>query len=107
MERVAPQPCGVHLHYGRLAEEEHGDLLCVGVELDAARHRDADWRAVIAALRALYSGPLVYAASWRRERGISWSDDLDCAGVDADFPVAPSAGVSLAEIVAPRAAPSL
>jgi hypothetical protein len=87
-------------HYARLAEEEHADLFCVGVELDAARHRDEDWRAVIAAVRALYSGPLVYAANWKRERDISWWDALDYAGVDAYFPVAPSAGASVAEIVA-------
>jgi hypothetical protein len=86
------------LHYAQLAAEQRAALLCVGVELDAARHREADWRAIVAAVRARYTGPLVYAASFGRERDIAWWDALDYAGVDAYFPVANSPEPSLVEI---------
>ena len=86
------------VHYATLAEEQRAALLCVGVELDATRHREADWRAIVAAVRARYSGPLVYAASFGRERDIAWWDALDYAGVDAYFPVANSPEPSLYEI---------
>jgi hypothetical protein len=86
------------LHYAALAQEERVALFCVGVELDATRQREADWRRVVAAVRARYAGPLVYAANWGRERDIRWWDALDYAGVDAYFPLAESAEPTLAEV---------
>ena len=55
------------LHYAELARDEGASLFCVGVELDGARHREADWRALIGATRAVYPGPLTYAADAGRE----------------------------------------
>ncbi len=75
-------------HYAALATRAGASFFSVGVELDATRHRTRDWRTVIARVRQLYAGSLVYAANWRRERDIEWWDDLDYAGVDAYFPVA-------------------
>jgi len=85
------------VHHAALAAEERVALLCVGVELDATRHREADWRRVVASVRARYKGPLVYAANFGRERDIAWWDALDYAGVDAYFPVANSPEPSLPE----------
>jgi hypothetical protein len=88
------------LHYAALAEEERVSLFSVGVELDATRHREADWRELVQTVRAHYAGPLVYAANWGRERDIRWWDALDYAGVDAYFPVANSPEPSAAEVAA-------
>jgi hypothetical protein len=85
------------LHYAALAQEEGVELFCVGVELDGTRHRESDWRRIVAAVRARYAGPLVYAANWGRERDVTWWDALDYAGVDAYFPVAERAEPSLDE----------
>jgi membrane dipeptidase len=87
-------------HYAALAERTGVSLLCVGVELDATRHREADWRAAVRAARERFAGPLVYAANFGRERDIDWWDALDYAGVDAYFPVAGRAGPTLAEALA-------
>jgi hypothetical protein len=76
------------LHWARLAAAEGVELFCAGVELDATRHREADWRRVIRALRAAYAGPLTWAANFDRERDIAWWDALDYAGLDAYFPLA-------------------
>ena len=89
------------VHYAKLAATERAALLCVGVELDATRQREADWRGIVAAVRARYAGrPLVYAANFGRERDIAWWDALDYAGVDAYFPVANSPEPSRAEVLA-------
>ncbi len=87
-------------HHAALAAEEGVSLLCVGVELDATRHREADWREIVRGVRARYPGPLVYAANWGRERDIAWWDALDYAGVDAYFPVANTPEPHLAEVAA-------
>lgn len=85
-------------HYAELATRVDAALLSVGVELDGTRHRARDWRSVIAAVRELYAGPLVYAANFNRERDIEWWDALDYAGVDAYFPVARGPDPSLPEV---------
>lgn len=85
-------------HYARLAAKVEASMFCVGVELDATRHRTRDWRAIIARMRQEYTGPLVYAANWKRERDIEWWDDLDYAGVDAYFPMASHPDPSPSEI---------
>ncbi|RIL02016.1 MAG: hypothetical protein DCC71_16980 [Proteobacteria bacterium] len=83
------------LHYARLARDEGVDLLSVGVELDATRHRERDWRELIASLRPVFPRSLVYAANWGRERDVAWWDALDYAGVDAYFPLASAPDPSL------------
>jgi len=76
------------LHYAELARDSQVSLLCVGVELDGTRHREADWRALIRAVRAVYPGPLTYAANVHREEDIRFWDALDFAGVDEYTPLA-------------------
>ncbi|MHC4398383.1 MAG: glycoside hydrolase family 113 [Planctomycetota bacterium] len=87
-------------HYADLAQEEGVSLLCVGVELDATRHREGDWRRVIASVRKRFDGPLTFAANWAREADVRWWDALDYAGVDAYFPLADEPGRSVEELKA-------
>jgi len=87
-------------HHARLAERFGAALLCVGVELDGTRHRDADWRRIVAGVRSQYAGPLVYAANWNRERDVTWWDTLDFAGIDAYWPLADDAGATSQEMAA-------
>ncbi len=87
-------------HYAELASREKVDLFCVGVELDGTRHRNAEWRSVIAAVRKIYKGPLTWASNWDREVDITWWDALDYAGVDAYYPLADRAGLTVPELKA-------
>ena len=87
-------------HYADMAQDEGVSLLCVGVELDATRHREVDWRRVIASVRESYHGPLTFAANWGRETDIGWWDALDYAGVDAYFPLADGPGKSVEQLKA-------
>ncbi len=75
-------------HYARLAQTHSVDQFCVGTELLGTTHRDDDWRAVIAGVRAIYDGPIVYAAlHGGEEASITWWDAVDYIGVDGYYPL--------------------
>jgi Glycoside Hydrolase Family 113 len=70
-------------HYATLAARIHADLFCVGVELDKLSPYTQEWRALIARVRELYSGPLVYAANYGDEfESVQFWDALDYIGMD-------------------------
>ena len=76
------------LPYAQLAQDYRLEQFCVGVEYVEASKRDADWRDVLAQVRAVYSGSLVYAANHSGEEArITWWDELDYIGVDAYYPL--------------------
>lgn len=81
---------GAHtLRYARLAAEEKCEMFAVGTELSLLTlppHNRA-WRALIAETRAVYPGPLTYAANWHSVAHVGFWRDLDVIGVDGYFPV--------------------
>lgn len=85
-------------HYARLAARERVAMLCVGVELDGTRHREAEWRETIRQVRSLYRGPLTYATNWNSELDITWWDALDYVGVDAYYPLVERPGCTVEEL---------
>jgi len=73
-------------HYARLAQDQGADQFSVGCELLGTTHREADWRAVVASVRSIYRGPLVYAAlHGGEEASIRWWDAVDYIGIDAYY----------------------
>jgi hypothetical protein len=79
------------LHYARLAEEHGMEAFAVGTELRHASTRTADWRRIVARVRAVYSGPLTYCANWSDEvEHVQFWDALDFVGVQAYYPLADS-----------------
>ena len=75
-------------HYAELAAEEGVEQFSVGTELNSTTGRDAQWRAVIAAVRAEFDGTLTYAGDWTDAIYVPWWDALDLIGVDAYYPLA-------------------
>ena len=76
------------LHYAALAEELKIEALCIGTELHGTMQRESDWRSLIAKVRAVYSGPLTYAANWYEEyEEVPFWDELDWIGIQAYFPL--------------------
>ena len=84
------------LHYARLAEEHGIEVLCVGTELHrTAVEREHDWRRLIADIRVIYGGKLIYAANWYEEfEEVAFWDDLDYIGIQAYFPLVEEIGKS-------------
>ncbi|WP_161806955.1 glycoside hydrolase family 113 [Hymenobacter sp. AT01-02] len=77
------------LHYAALAEQGHMEALCIGTELEhASTEHETEWRELIRQIRAVYHGPLTYAANWSGEfEKIRFWDALDFIGVQAYFPL--------------------
>jgi hypothetical protein len=90
------------LHYARLAERLGVEALAVGTELQGTTlGHEAEWRAMIAAVREVYRGKLTYAANWDREfEALPFWDALDFAGVQAYFPLTDRAHASVEELLA-------
>jgi hypothetical protein len=81
--------------WARVAEETGADLFAVGTELAtlSGPAYTGDWLTIIAGVRAVYHGPLTYAANWGKRstdaeyQQIGWWDKLDYIGIDAYFPL--------------------
>jgi hypothetical protein len=87
------------LHHALLARWAGADLFCVGVELSKTIGREAEWRDLIASVRAFYPGPVTYAANWYGDlESVRFWDRLDFVGVDTYFPLATAPGAGRAEI---------
>jgi hypothetical protein len=85
-------------HYARLATRIHADLFAVGVELAKLSRYDAEWRGIIAGVRSIYPGPLVYAANFGPDfQEVNFWDALDYIGLDEYYPLPGS--LSTADLV--------
>ena len=71
----------------RFAETVGIRLFAVGTELEGTTHREREWREIVAAVRAVYSGHLTYAANWDRLDRVPFWDAVDWIGVQAYFPL--------------------
>ncbi|MBK7928316.1 MAG: hypothetical protein IPJ98_12730 [Bryobacterales bacterium] len=75
-------------HYARMAKRIHADTFCIGVEFGPLTEDEAQWRALVARVRAIYAGPLVYAANFGKEfESIRFWDALDYIGLDNYYPL--------------------
>ncbi|WP_266365897.1 glycoside hydrolase family 113 [Tellurirhabdus rosea] len=88
------------LDHARLADSLNVDLYCITTELDRfAVARPQYWQSLIKQVRAVYKGPLTYAANWDRFSDIPFWNELDFVGVDAYFPLSETPEPSVGELV--------
>jgi hypothetical protein len=76
------------VHYARIAEEEGCELLCIGCEMVRADSRETEWRSLIAAVRAVYSGQITYNCDKYQEDRITWWDAVDVVSSSGYYPIA-------------------
>ena len=88
--------------WARVAEQEHVDLLSVGVELRSwvTTGRAPSFGALIADLRAIFHGPLTYSANWDDVEDTIILGAVDVIGINAFFPLAERDGAALGELLA-------
>ncbi len=80
------------------AQALKADAFCVGLEfLKSSRSQAARWRKVIAAVRAVYTGPLTYGAHLDELDLPFWSE-LDAIGVNAYHPIATTRAPTVAQM---------
>jgi len=89
------------LHYARFAVRYNVELLCIGTELSntSISKWKAQWLDIIAAIRAVYKGPITYAANWDEYEGVSFWDAVDYIGMDAYFPLTDKTNPTKEELV--------
>ena len=83
-----------------LAESEHAEIFCVGLELTHPQKYEERWRKIIAAVRAVYHGKVTYGANWNEYTNVKFWDALDYIGVLAYFPLSKSTDPTTSEISA-------
>lgn len=88
------------LHYAILARRAGMDAFCVGNELEKTTGREREWRAIIAAARAAYAGPLTYGAAFEEVFRVPFWDALDFIGVSAYYPLVADRAPSRATLAA-------
>ena len=81
-----------------VAQASGADALCIGVEMKSTSGREADWRKLIAAVRAVYGGPLTYSANGDEWQTIRWWDAVDVVGISAYFPLSDAAPATADEL---------
>jgi hypothetical protein len=71
------------LYYARFAQRNDVEELSVGTELETPSKNTRQWRAIIRAVRAEYTGLLTYSANHSGEElSVQFWDDLDFIGVN-------------------------
>jgi len=83
------------LHYARMAQEHGVEILAVGVELDRTVDAHPErWREIVAAVREVYDGELVYSANWDRVLDFPLWGVFDYVGVQFYPPLADEPGAT-------------
>lgn len=88
------------VHYATLARDAKMDALSIGNELKLSTRFEKEWRAIIAAVRAVYRGPITYGANFDEVFHVGFWDALDWIGVSGYFPLVDEATPSRATLVA-------
>ncbi len=75
------------LHAARIAAAEGCEMLCIGCEMVRADAREAEWRALIADVRAVYDGVVTYNCDKYQEDRLTWWDAVDVITSSGYYPV--------------------
>lgn len=92
-------------HYAQLAKDNNVEMLCFGTEfVQLSKANLTNWTNVISAIRAIYTGPLAYAANATYGTDeftsiVFWSQ-VDVIGLDAYFPLTNRDDPTVAQLVA-------
>ncbi|MCO5168687.1 MAG: hypothetical protein M9894_20285 [Planctomycetes bacterium] len=93
----------VYRHYvvdlAGLAQREGATLFAVGSELGSSEGQVGQWRAVIAAVRAVFRGHVTYAANWDRHEHVAVWEALDSVGLSGYFELTSSLDPTREELV--------
>ena len=74
-------------HYAAIAESTGCEMFIAGCEMVMSEHREAEWRALIADIRKLYSGPVTYNTDKYQEDNVSWWDCIDYISSSGYYPI--------------------
>ncbi|SDA24469.1 hypothetical protein SAMN02910447_02530 [Ruminococcus sp. YE71] len=73
-------------HYARIAEEESCEMLCTGCEMAGMDSQTERCKALIRAVREVFSGLIMHNVNHGDEMRFPWLTDVDVVGVSAYYP---------------------
>ena len=76
------------LSWASFAGTHDVDCFVVGTELAGTLQHAGEWQETIRRVREVFSGTIVYAASWDEAWHVPFWNDVDAVGIDCYFPVA-------------------
>ncbi len=74
------------VHFATIAEQEGAEMLCIGCEMVRADPREAEWRALVAAVRQVYTGVVTYNCDKYQEDRLTWWDAVDVISASGYYP---------------------
>jgi len=86
------------LHYAAIAAETKIGLLSIGSELVSLEPERARFEHLIARVRAVYSGRIIYSANWDHYRPVTFWDLLDYVGMTGYHALAKTTTPTLADL---------
>lgn len=89
-------------YYAELAQETGCEMFCVGCEMCGTESKENHWRKLIADIREIYKGELIYNTNHGSEDNVNWFDAVDYIGTSAYFPMAEENGPVSREIMLTR-----
>lgn len=75
------------LHYAKLAQSMHCEMVIAGCEMVMSEHRETEWREVISAVRSEYKGLVSYNTDKYQEHNVSWWDCVDVISSSGYYPI--------------------
>lgn len=75
------------LHYARIAAAEGCAMFIPGCEMVMSERREDEWRALIAAIRAVYPGIMAYNCDKYQEDRVRWWDCVDIIASSGYYPL--------------------
>jgi len=75
-------------HMALIADTTHAEMFCIGTEFNNAIHkRTSYWKNLIAQIKTIYHGKLVYSSNWDDWDKVPFWSDLDYIGLGGYFPL--------------------
>lgn len=74
-------------HYAEIAQDTGCEMFCIGCEMSGTERKEEHWRKLIARIRTIYTGPILYNTNHGREDEVKWFDAVDFIGTSAYFKV--------------------
>ena len=88
------------LHYAALAARTRTEIFSVGSELISTETMRGRWTDLIARVRRIYRGQLLYSANWDHYVPVTFWDQVDVVGLTAYYKIAETAGAAEDEMQA-------
>jgi hypothetical protein len=92
---------GAHLvRLARLMERHGGEAICIGSEFSSLEKYEGRWRELIAKVREVFTGEVIYSANWDHYEHVGFWDGVDAIGLSGYYELTRSKDPSLEELTA-------